>query len=103
MRVRKGIVLAAAGGFVAMPALAQSGWRGIGRAQADPGAASVTITVARGDPRYREMMVCVEGQAIRLPDAILHYQDGRVQTMQIRARIADGGCSRMSDRAAATG
>jgi len=93
MRVRNGIVLAAVAASMASPALAQSGWRGIGRAQADPGAASVTIT-ARDDDPYREYMICVEGGPARLLDAQVHYRDNRVQTYRIRARVADGACSR---------
>ncbi|HMG46601.1 MAG TPA: hypothetical protein VK614_03985 [Allosphingosinicella sp.] len=93
MRVRNGIVLAALAASMTMPAFAQSGWRGIGRAQADPGASSVTIT-ARGDDPYREYMICLEGGAARLLEAQIHYRDNRVQTNRIRARVADGACSR---------
>jgi len=95
MRIRWGIVSAAAM-MAAMPVLAQSGWTHIGQAVAGAGTRSATIA-ARGDPRYRQAMVCVEGHAIRLTDTILHYEDGRIQTMQLRARIPEGGCSRMSD------
>jgi hypothetical protein len=95
MRVRDGIVLAAMAASMAMPAFAQSGWRGIGRAQADPGAGSVTIT-ARNDDPYREYMICLEGGPARLLDAQIHYRDGRVQTYRIRARVTDGACSRSS-------
>lgn len=93
MRVRIGIVLAAMAASMATPALAQSGWRSIGRVQADPGAASVTIN-AHEDGDYREIMICLEGGQARLLDAQLHYRDNRVQTYRIRARIADGACSR---------
>ena len=93
MRVRNGIVLAALAVSAATPAFAQSGWRGIGRAQADPGAGSVTITAHDDDP-YREYMICLEGGPVRLLDAQLHYRDNRVQTYRIRARVADGACSR---------
>ena len=93
MRVRNGIVLAALAASMATPGFAQSGWRGIGRAQADPGAASVTIT-ARDDGSYREYMICLEGGAARLLDAQIHYRDNRVQANRIRARVADGACSR---------
>ncbi|HEV2816368.1 MAG TPA: hypothetical protein VGW40_03990 [Allosphingosinicella sp.] len=95
MRIRRGIVSAAAL-VAAMPALAQSGWTHIGQAVAGADASSATIA-AHGDPRYRQVMVCVEGHAIRLTDTILRYQDGRIQTMQLRARVPEGGCSRMSD------
>lgn len=95
MNVRRGIAAIAAL-VAAMPALAQSGWTHIGQATAGSGASSATIA-AHGDPRYRQLMVCVEGHLIRLNDAIIHFQDGRTQTIQLRARVADGGCSRMSE------
>ena len=80
---------------VAGPALAQSGtgWYGIGQAPAATDAASVTIA-ARGEPRNREIMFCVEGHAMRLGDAVLHFQGGGTQSIHISERIADGGCSR---------
>jgi len=82
--------LAAAG-----PALAQggTGWHGIGQAAVAPDAASVTIA-AHGEPRDREIMFCVDGHAMRLGDAILHFQGGGTQSIHISERIADGGCSR---------
>lgn len=92
MGIRKEAALAAMM-LIPTPALAQSGWRGIGRAQADPGAGSVTITV-RDDDSYREYMICLEGGPARLLDAQVHYRDNRVQTNRIRARVADGACSR---------
>ena len=95
MNVRKGIAATAAL-VAAMPALAQSGWTHIGQATAGSGASSATIA-AHGDPRYRQLMVCIEGHVVRLNDAIIHFQDGRTQTIQLRARVADGGCSRMSE------
>ena len=82
--------LAAAG-----PAFAQSGsgWYGIGQTETAAGAASVTIA-ARGEPRNREIMFCVEGHIMRLSDATLHFQGGGTQSIRISERIADGGCSR---------
>jgi hypothetical protein len=80
---------------VAGPALAQSGtgWHGIGQAPAAPDAGSVTIA-ARGESRDREVMFCIEGHAMRLGDAMLHFQGGGTQSIRISERIADGGCSR---------
>jgi hypothetical protein len=95
MGVRNGIVLAAMASSLTMPAFAQSGWRSIGRTQADPGARSVTIN-ARADGDFREYMICLEGGQARLLDAQVHYRDNRVQTYRIRARVADGACSRSS-------
>ena len=92
MNARKGIVLAAAV-MAAAPALAQSGWRAIGRAQAGADAASVTIA-ARDDGSYREFILCVDGGPARLTELRVHYRDNRVQTYRVRDRLADGGCSR---------
>jgi hypothetical protein len=82
--------LAAAG-----PALAQSGsgWYGIGQAVAPADGTSVTIA-ARGEPRNREIMFCVEGHVMRLNTATLHFQGGGTQSIRISERVADGGCSR---------
>lgn len=94
MRFRKPAVLAATMmAALAMPASAQSGWRQIGQAQADPAAGNVTIT-AREDGTYREYMICTEGGLARLNDALVHYRDGRITTTRIRTRLADGSCSR---------
>jgi hypothetical protein len=92
MRIGKAVVLAATM-TAATPALAQSGWRQIGQTRSDPAASSVTIT-ARDDGAYREYMVCTEGGMARLNDAVVRYRDNRVMTNRIRARIADGACSR---------
>jgi hypothetical protein len=75
-------------------ALAQggTGWHGIGQAQAPADAASVTVA-AHGDVRDREIMFCIEGHAMRLNQAILHFQGGGTQSMRISERLADGGCS----------
>jgi hypothetical protein len=93
MRFRKTIVPAAVM-IAAVPVLAQSGWTHIGQATASAAAPRATI-VAQGDPRHRQVMVCVEGHVIRLNDTVLRYKDGRTQNLQLRARIPDGGCSRM--------
>lgn len=92
MNARKGIVLAAAI-MAAAPALAQSGWRAIGRAQAAADTARVTIA-AREDGSYREFILCVDGGPARLTEFQVHYRDNRVQTYRVRDRLADGGCSR---------
>ena len=95
MGVRKTIVPAAVM-IAAVPVLAQSGWTHIGQATAAASARSATIA-AQGDPRHRQVMVCVEGHVIRLNDTVLRYKDSRAQTLQLRARIPDGGCSRMTE------
>ncbi len=77
------------------PAIAQSGWAQVGNslAEASAGTTSMTPTL---DPRYREIMFCVDGHLIRLNDATIHFEGGTQQTVRVRARVVDGGCSRMS-------
>ncbi|MBV9882846.1 MAG: hypothetical protein JO276_07555 [Sphingomonadaceae bacterium] len=79
---------------LAAPVMAQSGsgWHGIGQAAAaDSG--SVTIP-GTGESRDREIMFCVEGHAMRLNTATLHFQGGGTQDIRVNERIGDGGCSR---------
>ncbi|MEA3044496.1 MAG: hypothetical protein QOJ53_126 [Sphingomonadales bacterium] len=88
---------AAAAAFVAMtaaPAAAQSGWTGVGWAPASGDSGRVAIN-AHSDPRFRELMICVEGHAVRINDADIRFADDRRQSIRLRARIADGACSRM--------
>ena len=92
MGARTRIMLAAVI-MAAAPAVAQSGWRAIGHAQAAAGAASATIA-ARESGAYREFIICLDGGPARLTDATVHYRDNRVQTYRLRTRVADGGCSR---------
>lgn len=85
-------VLAAALLLVAAPAAAQSGWYGIGQTAAPTDAAMVTIP-AHGEATNREIMFCIEGHAMRLNTATLHFDGGGTQSIRIGERITDGGCS----------
>lgn len=76
------------------PALAQSGWAQVGQSVASGAEGSTTMTPTL-DPRYRQVMFCVDGHAIRLNQAVIHFEGGVQQTIAIRARVTDGGCSRM--------
>jgi hypothetical protein len=95
MRISGKAALAAGLATLAAAAAAQggSGWYGIGQAAAPADAGSVTIA-ARGEPRNREIMFCVEGHVMRLNQATLHFQGGGSQVIRISERVADGGCSR---------
>jgi hypothetical protein len=77
------------------PAIAQSGWARVGGSTAEAGAATTSM-IPTLEPRYREIMFCVDGHLIRLNDATIHFEGGTQQTVRVRARVADGGCSRMS-------
>jgi len=41
-------------------------------------------------------MFCTQDHAVRLSEATVRFRDGRAQNVRIRARVADGGCSRMA-------
>lgn len=94
MRISLKAAVAAGLAIVAGAAIAQggTGWHGIGQTVASADAGSVTIA-AHGEPRDREIMVCIEGHMMRLLDATLHFEGGGTQSIRIRQRIADGGCS----------
>lgn len=83
-----------AAAVAAAPAVAQSGWTGVGSAPASGDSGRVAIT-ARSDPRFRELMICVEGNAVRINDADIRFADDRRQSVRVRSRLADGACSRM--------
>ena len=94
MRISVRAALAAGAATLAATAAAQSGtgWHGLGQAPALASGGSVTIRAA-GDARDHEIMFCVEGHAMRLNQAVLHFQGGGTQSMRISERLADGGCS----------
>jgi hypothetical protein len=94
MSYRNAAALAAFVAAAAAPAAAQSGWTGVGWAPASGDSGRVAIT-AHSDPRFRELMICVEGNAVRINDADLRFADDHRQSIRIRARMADGACSRM--------
>jgi hypothetical protein len=85
--------VAAAAMLLTTPAGAQSGWNRIGQAAATAEASSATITPRASEVR-RELMFCVEGGAVRINGAVVRFQGGRTQSLQVRARIADGACGR---------
>ena len=91
--LKRAIAVACLATATAAVAQSGSGWYGIGQAPAPADAASVTIA-ARGEPRNREIMFCVEGHVMRLNTAMLHFQGGGTQSIRIGERVADGGCSR---------
>ena len=94
MRISMRAALAAGLAALAAAAAAQSGtgWHEIGQAATPAGAGSVTVT-AQGSDRDREIMFCIEGHAMRLNMATLHFQGGGTQSIRISERLADGGCS----------
>ena len=76
------------------PALAQSGWAQVGQATAQSSASATTLDRPVLDPRYREGMICVDGHAMRLNQATVRYESGNQTTINLRARVTNGGCSR---------
>ena len=77
-----------------VPALAQSGWAQVGQSTVSASTDKATMNPTL-DPRYRELMFCVDGSVVRLNDATIHFEGGTQQTIRVRARVTNGGCSRM--------
>ena len=94
MGFREAAALAVFVAGAAAPAAAQSGWTGVGSAAASGDSGTVAIA-ARSDPRFRELMICVEGHDVRINDADIRFADDRRQSVRLRARLVDGACSRM--------
>jgi hypothetical protein len=98
MSLRKAAAGAALLCLIAAPAAAQSGWTMVGYAVLDGGAAAGTGTIrTRWQAQFREIMFCAEDHAVHLTDATVRFRDGRTQNVRVRMRVANGGCSRMSN------
>jgi hypothetical protein len=93
MSLARSAALAALLGLIAAPAVAQKGWSAVGRAKIDSEAATGTLEV-KWQPGYREIMLCAEGNAVKLDTLVLQFRDGKSQPVKLRARLADGGCSK---------
>ena len=93
----RNILIAAAGAaaLLAMPALArESAWMGVGLRPINATTASQTVEVS-GTNVPREAMFCVDDTAVQIVSADFRYRNGDTQTLQIRARIRAGACSRI--------
>ena len=94
MRNSVRVVLAAGLTALAAAAAAQgTGWHTIGQAKAAADSAKVVIA-ARGEPRNREIMFCIDGHGMNLLNATIAFEGGRTQSIKINERLADGRCSR---------
>ena len=93
----RNLVIAAAGAasLLAMPALArETAWMGIGVRAVTATAASQTIDVD-GTNVPRETMFCADDSPVQIVTADFRYRNGETQTLQLRARVRAGDCSRI--------
>ena len=82
--------------WAATPVGAQSGWSNVGHGSLAGPTARATIP-AHSDPAYRQLMLCVEGHAVRVVDVVVTYADNHSQTIHDGERFAPGECGRMFD------
>jgi hypothetical protein len=93
--VRNILIAAAAVSFLAGPALArESAWMGIGLRPISAATTSQTIEVD-GTNVPRETMFCADDSAVQILTADFRYRNGETQSLQVRARVRAGDCSRI--------
>ncbi len=87
--------MAAAGAaLLATPALAREmAWMGIGTRSVSAQTTTQTIEVS-GMNVPRETMFCAEDAAVQIVSAEFRYRTGDPQTLNLRARVRAGDCSR---------
>jgi len=92
----RNILLAAAGAaLLVTPALArESAWMGIGVRPINAATPSHTIEVS-GTNVPRETMFCSDDAAVQIVSAEFRYRTGEPQTLNVRARVRAGDCSRI--------
>jgi hypothetical protein len=90
------MLFAAAGAaLLVSPALArETAWMGIGSRSITAQATSHTIEV-NGTNVPRETMFCSDGAAVQIVTAEFRYRAGDPQTLNLRARVRAGDCSRV--------
>ena len=88
--------MAAAGAaLLATPAVAREmAWMGIGIRSINAQTTSQTIEVS-GLHVPRETMFCAEDSAVQIVSAEFRYRTGDPQTLNLRARLRAGDCSRI--------
>lgn len=86
---------AMAAAVLATPALASEGaWMGIGTRSFNAQTTSHTIEV-NGTNVPRETMFCADDAAVQIVSAEFRYRTGDPQTLNVRARVRAGDCSRV--------
>lgn len=89
------IAAAAAASLLAGPAPArESAWMGIGVRPINATTPSQTIEVT-GTNVPRETMFCADDAAVQIVSAEFRYRTGDPQTLNVRARVRAGACSRI--------
>lgn len=72
----------------------ETAWMGVGTRTVTAEAVSQTIEV-RGVNVPRETMFCSDGASVQIVSAEFRYRTGDPQTLNLRARVREGGCSRV--------
>lgn len=93
----RNLLIAAAGAasLLAVPALArESAWMGIGLRPINATTTSQTIDVD-GVNVPHETMFCSDDSPVQILTADFHYRSGDSQSLQVRARVRAGDCSRI--------
>lgn len=90
------MLFAAAGAaLLVSPALArETAWMGIGTRSINAQTTSQTIEV-NGTNVPRETMFCADDAAVQIVTAEFRYRTGDAQTLNLRARVRAGDCSRI--------
>ena len=92
----RNLLFAAAGAaLLVTPALArETAWMGIGTRPVSAQTPSHTIEV-NGTNVPRETMFCSDDAAVQIVSAEFRYRTGDAQTLNLRARVRAGDCSRI--------
>lgn len=89
------LLAASAAALLATPVLArESAWMGIGVRPITATTTSQTIEVD-GINVPRETMFCSDDSPVQILTADFHYRNGNTQSLNVRARVRAGDCSRI--------
>ena len=93
--MRNMLFAAAGAALLVTPALArESAWMGIGVRPVNATTTTQTIEV-NGTNVPRETMFCSDDAAVQIVSAEFRYRTGDTQTLNVRARVRAGDCSRV--------
>ena len=93
--MRNLLLAASAAALLATPVLArESAWMGIGLRPINATTTSQTIQVD-GTNVPRETMFCSDDSPVQILTADFRYRNGETQSLNVRARVRAGDCSRV--------
>src|SRR6266852_4012732 len=91
-----GILLLIAG-FSQLSQAQRGRWEYLGEANVDGAVDHDNIVVTRARGEYRAIQIRVEKAPIEFDRVVVHFGNGRAETIQIRNRIPAGGQTRVID------